>query len=285
MRPLFSLFLTALLFAASSFMHTLSDMRAYPVVRPPCNLSSSPKESAPDERTEKAYAQACSINGDVKAWLYIPGTSVNGPVLQDEEYGYLRKALDGTYSETGSLTLDYECILEPGMGLPQNTIIYGVSLGAGREGPEGGTLYFDDFDAENFGQLTRFTQEDFARAVPYIYLTAGTVEYTYEVFSVGYTEARSQPVSYIYPVYSPSRFRKLVRDFRSRSIYSYAAPVYTDDRILTLSTDSYRWDHSWYSEEREKLVIMARLVREGEAGKAAAELEKNENVKLPLTVE
>ena len=69
------------------------------------------------------------INGDVVAWIYIPGTDINYPVMQgtDNEY-YLHTMMDGTYNIAGSIFMD--CYNEPDFSDP-NTILYGHHMANG----------------------------------------------------------------------------------------------------------------------------------------------------------
>lgn len=71
-----------------------------------------------------------AINEDVVAWLYIPGTGVNYPVLQGETNDtYLRALMDGTWNAGGSIFMD-EDGAAPGM-VDQQTTVYGHHMNDG----------------------------------------------------------------------------------------------------------------------------------------------------------
>ncbi len=77
---------------------------------------SEPK-SSPEESADASDSRLPSVNfeellqkgPDVKAWLALPDTSINYPVVQgkDNDY-YLKHLYDGTANKTGSIFLDYE---------------------------------------------------------------------------------------------------------------------------------------------------------------------------------
>lgn len=295
-------------------------------------------------------------NSDVRGWLYIPGTEIDYPVFQNNGDGYLSMDINKNFSEFGSVTLDYECILDERApsSLCQNTIIYGRNLGSDwqeqkaldekrskmnpmelmmdidrqakeEEAEELARLdaakeeelyqrwlkacetipnfeYYNDFrlyarrqlskesdfhtkddpDSPMFGQLVKFTDKKFAQQTPYLYLMNKNSVMTFEVFSVAYTEP-TPTVGYVYVKYPPLAFQLLLTDFAERSLYDYHIDVTNEDKILTLSTDTYRYESGWHcrSSDREKLVIMARLMDPDEPRYATADLEENPSPKAP----
>ena len=48
-------------------------------------------------------------NKDIVAWIYSEGTLINYPIAQskDNDY-YLRRLLDGTYNQSGTIFMDYK---------------------------------------------------------------------------------------------------------------------------------------------------------------------------------
>lgn len=78
------------------------------------------------------WATLKAMNPDIVAWLQIPGTIVNYPVLigPDNDY-YLEHAPDGSDSIGGSVFLDFEC-QAPGL-VDQQTIVYGHHMRNGSQ--------------------------------------------------------------------------------------------------------------------------------------------------------
>ena len=98
-------------------------------------------------------------NSDCVGWIYIPGTSVNYPVMHtpDNPQKYLRKDFYGNYSQSGVPFLDARCDL-----YNTNLIIYGHNM-------RNGTMFSD---------LKKYTNTDFRNAHPIIeFETAEGINY------------------------------------------------------------------------------------------------------------
>lgn len=78
------------------------------------NSSDKPSADRVPEDTKKELTaqvrQLSNEHSDSVAWLYIPGTNIDYPVMQseDNEY-YAHRAADGSYLYAGSLFMDYRC--------------------------------------------------------------------------------------------------------------------------------------------------------------------------------
>ncbi|WP_290881555.1 class B sortase [Anaerotruncus sp.] len=223
----------------------------------------------------KELGQAIKDNSDVVGWLQLPDTKINEPVVQttDNEY-YLRRDYKKNYSYAGCYYLDYESVLfDEGKDLPQNAIIYGHNLG----NPLGTK---DDPEADKFAQLLKFDDVEFAKKTPYIYFTTPGGQHVFEIFAVFYCEADMTPVPYHLAEYTDERLNMLLADVRARSMYSYDVEVTPEDKILTLSTCSYKYG-AYSQNPDQRYVVMGRLVRDGEGYHEQALLKINETPKAP----
>lgn len=76
---------------------------------------------------EVDWAGLKAVNGDVVAWLQIPGTVINYPVFQgDDNDEYLRTSAEGTYSVGGQVFMDSEN--NSANLTDEQTILYGHHL-------------------------------------------------------------------------------------------------------------------------------------------------------------
>ena len=77
-----------------------------------------------DDIPDVNFDELEKINKDVVGWIYIPGTSINYPVVQGtDNKHYLRTLFDGTHNVSGSIFMDCDGT-KPGM-VDQQTTIYG----------------------------------------------------------------------------------------------------------------------------------------------------------------
>lgn len=243
-------------------------------LEPPARESAFQVEVPEENKTGMEAAKA--KNSDVVAWLQIPNTSINDPIVQttDNEF-YYRRNIDKAYAFEGCLYMDYECNLRSGTkaDVPQNTIIYGHNLG----NPQGVT---DDPNGKVFAQLLHFRDIEFAKANPYIYLTTEGEDLIYQVFAVIYTEDIMKPVQYILPRYTNEDYAKLLDDIKARSIFNYPDVNATiNDKILTLSTCTYKYG-TYAVNNRQRFVVFGKLVK-GKNFVETANVEENPNPKQP----
>lgn len=118
----------------------------------------------PDKTLDWAAFQ--KENADIYAWIYIPGTKVDYPVLQHptELSYYLDYNLDGSKGLPGCIytqNLNKKDFMDP------NTVIYGHNL-------KNGTM---------FTSLHRYEDRNFFDQNRYIYIYTPTATYVYEIFA------------------------------------------------------------------------------------------------------
>ena len=201
-------------------------------------LSVQQSENAVGERAAQSAVDLSAYlaqNPDFIAWLRIPGTNVDYPVVQtdDPDY-YLNHTFSGKSSVVGTLfslaDADYQA---PG----RNIAIYGHHLRSSGE--------------KMFTSLMRYKNPDFYEDNKTIVLDSLYRHSEYTIFAVVNMKVRD---------WEPSRttfsgnvaFMAFVNRAKAESLYDTGVEVGTDDHILTLIT----CDRS-YAGKEGRLVILA----------------------------
>lgn len=177
-------------------------------------------------------------NPDIYAWITIPGTEVDYPILQryDDTY-YLNHTVDGREGLPGSIyteALNFRDFTDP------NTVIYGHNM---RDGSMFGGLkqYVDPAYLEEHREILVYTPEK---------------KLTYQVFAAVTYDNRHILKSFDFS--RTESYREFLDSLKEvRNMKSYVDPevaVGTEDRILTLSTCN--------GNEQERFLVEAVLVDE-----------------------
>ena len=164
-------------------------------------------------------------NKDIIAWLYSEGTPINYPVVQarDNDY-YLRRLIDGTYNQAGTIFVDYK---NSSNFEDYNTIIYGHNM-------KNDTM---------FGTLIKYKNQEYFNEHKEMYLFTENKNFRIELFA-GYT-ASSESDIYNFPKNSSTN-EKLINTAISKSTFKSEIEVSNEDRIITLSTCSYAFENARY---------------------------------------
>lgn len=218
-----------------------------PGIRPQAQSSSvavsSSSQASSSSEADTRLEDAKSQNSDVVAWLTVPGTEIDDPVVQaaDNDY-YLRRTWLGESDVWGSYFLDYECHAREVASLDKVSIIYGHSNG-------------DSKDDKNFSQIKRWEDADFAAQNPTftLRLTDGTLT-TWQVFAASKVPVEGEnAVYYLDPNPSGETYSALLNTLRAASAQSFdGVEVTSQDKILILSTCT--------SNDIVRYVLCAKLV-------------------------
>ncbi|MCL1829128.1 MAG: class B sortase [Oscillospiraceae bacterium] len=202
-----------------------------------------PAEQAPDiEPEQEPQGPAASvqidfdsiraINPDVYAWIWIPDTVINYPVLQgDSNWTYLGKTFDGTPSNSGSIFLDYKNA--PDFS-DRNTVVYGHNMQSG----------------DMFGSLKKFQSETYMKEHPYFYIFEPDGCNRYEIFCSAVTRFDSSV--YTFRFYDDNVFSEHLKMLGRISYVRSETEVTADDLIVTLSTCTN-------GSKLERFVLVGRL--------------------------
>lgn len=161
------------------------------------------------------------VNPDIYAWIYLPDTAIDYPVLQhptDNAY-YLNYNLDGSRGYPGCIYTEYynaKDFTDP------NTVVYGHNM-------KNGTM---------FAGLHRFEDSEYFAEHPYVYVYTEEKLYVYEIFAA--YEGGDEHILYSHDFSSEYVYREYLEDiFSIRSMNSNikeGTEVTAGSRILTLST-------------------------------------------------
>lgn len=115
-------------------------------------------EIIPTVDRQKELKDARKKYADAVAWLYMPGTEVDDPVVQakDNVY-YLQKDENGNYSEWGCYYAHCDNRLSSRSKLGRNTVIFGHSASN------------CDPDEPKLTKLHRYMDADYVKENPYVY--------------------------------------------------------------------------------------------------------------------
>ena len=181
------------------------------------------------------------MNPDICAWITIPGTAVNYPVVHREgdDAFYMNHSSDGAYYSGGSIYSE-DCnatdFTDP------MTVLYGHNL-------RNGTMFHQ---LNDFADVTVFTEH------PNIYVYLPDRALVYVIFSVGPHSNEHLIANHDYT--DREDFEKFYSDLKETRAMSAQFrddqfPVFGKDRVLVLST-CFRGDN------HQRFLVMGRLVAE-----------------------
>lgn len=192
------------------------------------------------------YKDNYLANSDMAAWLQIPGTNVDYPVMwtpQDENY-YLYRDFDGSENQNGCLILDTDSSLEP---LTTNLIIHGHNMRSGAM----------------FGNLTDYEDKAYFESHRQIILYTEECQRNYEIIAVFRSQVykKSDEVFKFYKFFqadTEEEFNDFYENIKALSIYDTNVTAEFGDHFITLSTCVYHVD-------RGRFVVVAKETKPGDS--------------------
>lgn len=201
------------------------------------NSSDKPSADRVPEDTKKELTaqvrQLSAEHSDSVAWLYIPDTNINYPVMQsgDNEY-YAHRAADGSYLYAGSLFMDYRCSSDFS---DFNSVIYGHNMG-------NGTMFAD---------IPNYENEEFFMNHSYGWLTTDDNVRLIDFFAV----ARTVDTSGLY--LADSTFEKWDSQLRNCASIYKEIEVTESDHLLMLSTCTS-------AEGNSRTILVGKIIEESD---------------------
>ncbi len=189
--------------------------------------ASQPEEIIEEIRVENPYGDIFRSNSDMIAWITIPDTNIDYPVMwtpEDEEY-YLYRDFNGKDNKDGCLLLDTDSCVDP---LTTNLIIHGHNMKSGAM----------------FGRLTNYEQESYYNQHKTITLYTEEKQRSYEVIAVFRSQVykKSDQVFKFYKFFQANteeEFEDFYENIKQLSIYDTGVTAEFGDHFLTLSTCVY----------------------------------------------
>lgn len=194
---------------------------------------------------QNPYTDSFLANEDMAAWLLIPGTNIDYPVMwtpEDENY-YLYRGFDKSDNVNGSLILDTDSSLNPPT---TNLIIHGHNMKSGAM----------------FGNLTDYEDRDYYEDHKQIILYTEDCQRNYEVIAVFRSQVykKSDNVFKFYKFFqadSEEEFNDFYQNIKELSLYDTGVTAEFGDRFITLSTCVYHV-------EQGRFVVVAKEVESGD---------------------
>jgi len=215
-----------------------------PTEAPTPEPTASPEPTA--EPKVNPYRDSFLANEDMAAWLQIPGTVIDYPVMwtpRDENY-YLYRDFDGKQNQNGCLILDTDSSLEP---LTTNLIIHGHNM-------KSGAMFGDLTDYENYSYYEKHKE---------IILYTEGIQRNYEVIAVFRSQVyrKSDDVFKFYKFFqadTQEEFDDFYSNIKSLSQYDTGVTAEFGDHFITLSTCVYHVENG-------RFVVVAKEVAPGDS--------------------
>ena len=181
------------------------------------------------------FGELSERNPDIAAWILIPGTKLNYPVMhtpKDPEY-YLYRNFNKEYSSSGVPFIDAKSTLEgQPEGQSDNLLIHGHNM-------KNGSM---------FAQLLLYKDEEFFKEHPTIEFYTPTGKKNYDIISVFPTKIYSKKsLEFKYQSFINAKgqgeFDTYVEAINIFSMYDTGIMAKYGDKLMTLSTCAYHTDN------------------------------------------
>lgn len=212
-----------------------------PQATPKLEESSTPAPNGDIEGTSAPAAEPLPImdftqlkaeNTDAVAWITIPGTAINYPIVQgtDNEY-YLTHTLRRSVNGAGALFLDE---INASDFSDQQAYVYGHNM-------KNGSMFHD---------LMQYKKQDFFDAHKRLYLYTPTATYEMELFSIEILRAKDVVRQANYG----DEYAQHIEQLAQRSVVQGDAGGAAEHGVLTLITCTYEYDDA-------RLLAHAKVLR------------------------
>ncbi len=214
-----------------------------PETMPPATPEPTPEPTP--EAIEHPYREAFLQNADTKAWIQVPGTVIDYPVMwtpADEEY-YLYRGFDKKKNQNGCLILDTDSSTDP---LSTNLIIHGHNMKSGAM----------------FGTLLKYEDVNYYNEHKNVILYTEQVQRNYEIVAVFRSQIyrTTDQVFKFYKFFNATtqeEFDDFYNNIKAMSLYDTGVTAEFGDNFITLTTCTYHVTNG-------RFVVVAKEVSQGD---------------------
>ena len=209
------------------------------------------------------YALYYAKNPQTVGYLKIDGTKIDTPVVQaDNDKYYLRHDFNGNSTSYGAVFATYKANFKP---FDRNTLLYGHNM----------------FDGERFAALANYKSIDYFKKHPTIQFDTLFEKHQWKVYAVILTNGSIESdngyfFDFTFNNCSDACFEEYIAELDKRKLYDTGVDLLPTDTLLTLCTCTYEFEDA-------RLIVIARMVREGESAEVDTKLAgfKETPVKYP----
>ena len=179
------------------------------------------EKTTQNDNKKIAWDKLYKLNSDIVAWIEIPDTPIDYPVLKSENYDYyLSHDIHKEYSKFGAIFIDQRLYNNPFES--KNFIVYGHNMG-----------HWTDV---MFGSLMEYKEKKYFDKHKYVYLYTPKIRETYQIVSVREVSSSSDAYNIDF---EKGEFKNWINNVISKSIYPCTDNVGNVKHIMTLSTCTY----------------------------------------------
>ncbi len=200
------------------------------------------------------YALYYAKNPQTIGYLKIDGTKIDTPVVQaDNDKYYLRHDFNGNSTSYGAVFATYKANFKP---FDRNTLLYGHNM----------------FDGERFAALANYKSIDYFKKHPVIQFDTLFEKHDWKVYAVILTNGSTESnngyfFDFTFDNCSDTCFEEYIEELDKRKLYDTGVDLLPTDKLITLCTCTYEFDDA-------RLIVIARMVREGESSEVDTKLAK-----------
>ncbi|MGM9878672.1 MAG: class B sortase [Bacilli bacterium] len=198
------------------------------------NINKQKEEEENKTNVHRDFTKLKEENSDTVAWLYVPDTDIDMPIVKGENNSYyLTHDFDKTSNSMGWAFADYQNTFPD---LSTNTIMYGHTYRQTTIFSKLKNVLKDSWlNDENKQKITLDTEKE--RLIFQVF-SVYTIEETNDYLHINFS--------------SKEKYQSYLNKSLKRSIKDFKIKPSTDDKILTLST--------CYTDDSQRLVVQAKLI-------------------------